>query len=87
MFAAYDDQAIWGVGVTEELALQDAERSADLSSEEMGAFLEGLYVRPMTPALLALVEHRGGNVAFGLLKTEICGIRVLGTADEEELER
>lgn len=67
ILAAYDDQAIWGIGATERAALADAEQY--LSDET------DLSIAPMTKALAVKVERSGGNVAFRIFRG------VLMTAD------
>jgi len=59
-FAAYDDQAIWGVGNTAAEALADAEQWVS-----GGDVPHHFNTAPMTKALAAKVERLGGNVAFG----------------------
>jgi len=60
-FAAYNGQAIWGIGETAEEATRDAKQWVDV--EDVEDF--DLDTAPMTKALAALVERIGGNLAFG----------------------
>jgi len=58
--AAYDNQAIWGVGETVEAAIADARKY-----RESG--VDGLDTAEMTESLAATVDENGGNCAFGTL--------------------
>jgi hypothetical protein len=61
--AAYDDQAIWGVGHTELDAVNDA-----LEWQTRDDNGDGLKTAEMTPALAEKVDASGGSVGFYPLK-------------------
>jgi hypothetical protein len=69
-FAAYDDQAIWGVGDTSAAAITDAKNYHNNT--------EKLKTAEMTAELADLVADNGGCVSFGIL---VSG--ELGTADQQ----
>jgi len=58
-FAAFDDQAVWGVGSTPLDAINDALEGCP--REDNG---DGLNTAEMTPALAEEVRDQGGAVAF-----------------------
>lgn len=74
-FAAYDDQAIWGVGTSPEAAMANAVEF--VNADDADALRASCNTAAMTVALAARVENRGGAIAFGLLPNGI-----LGTGDE-----
>lgn len=62
IIAAYDDQAIWGVGTSAEAAIEDAAQWVDQkSADDLRATLK---TAPMSDRLAAHVAHVGGNCAF-----------------------
>lgn len=62
IIAAYDDQAIWGVGASAEAAIEDAAQWVDQkSADDLRATLK---TAPMSDRLAAHVAHVGGNCAF-----------------------
>lgn len=63
--AAYDDQAIWGVGHTEIDAVNDALEFSAQHAEDNGA---RLLTATMTPELAEMVDTTGGAVAFHILR-------------------
>lgn len=65
MFAAYDDQAIWGTGETAEQAIADCAQW--VNAEDADALIESIQTAEMTAELAAEVANRGGNIGFGLL--------------------
>ena len=71
-FVIVDDQAIWGIGETEEAAWADARRLAEIpdNAEREGSFL----CFDATAALLELVRERGGNVATCLVGATACTV-------------
>lgn len=75
-YAAYDDQAIWGTGATEDQAREDAAQWVDHENRD-----DVLHMRvaPMSPALADHVDSAGGNVAFHLDAT---GVLRLGYEEE-----
>ena len=65
MFAAYDDQAIWGTGETPEQAIADCTQWVD--AEDAEALAASVKTAVMTDELAAKVAIRGGNIGFDLL--------------------
>lgn len=63
-FAAYDDQAIWGVGATPEAAVNDATQW--VNREDAERLADSVDTAPMSTALAARVATQGGNCAFTL---------------------
>jgi hypothetical protein len=74
MFAAYDDQAIWGTGETPEQAIADCTQWVNAEdAEELAASVKTAV---MTDELAALVAVRGGNIGFELLSDGKIGLAV-----------
>jgi hypothetical protein len=64
--AAYDDQAVWGLGTTPDAALAEAHYEATLwqvSAEEIAAFVARLSTARITPELVSQVK-RGNPTSF-----------------------
>ena len=78
LFAAYNDEAIWGSGETVEAARDDAANWMDLNGVRAGydtaeegeaavrERLDGLKIERMSATLAAHVQISGGNCAFTL---------------------
>ena len=79
MYAAFNEQAIFGIGNTAAAARKDAEQWLDkpYQAEQAAA----LQVAEMTPALAADVTAIGGAIAFDKLADGR-----IGTPDERDAE-
>lgn len=90
-YAAYDTDAIYGIGTTEEAARKDAiENGLDphQPAEIIAATANKLKIAPITDALVHQVEQRGGDVGFliddGVLKSPSDYDDELTTDEEED---
>ena len=79
MYAAYNEQAIFGIGATADAARKDAEQWLDRPDEAQQA--AALAVAEMTADLATVVTGRGGGVAFDKLADGR-----LGTPAEKDAE-
>lgn len=79
MYAAFNNQAIVGVGNTAAAARKNAEQWLDKPRQAEQA--AALQVAEMTPALAADVTARGGAIAFDKLADGR-----IGTPDERDAE-
>ncbi len=76
IIAAYDEQAIWGVGTSTEAAVEDAAQWVD--AESAAQMRDTLKTAPMSDRLAAHVAAVGGNCAFSLGED---GVLFLATDD------
>jgi hypothetical protein len=85
-FIVADDSAIWGVGATADKAwadmldgmtsahirvLDDGEEADD---GEAATDADSFHTLPATAALLAEVESKGGNIAWGTINRVACTV-------------
>lgn len=70
-YAAYDPDLIWGLGGSEQAALDDAANMGPYDEEEHAQFMAELRVAECSPELGRQVSERGGNVAFRLAKNGV----------------
>jgi len=78
-FAAYLPDAIYGLGDNPDAAIENA--CEFINTEDAEEFRNNCKTAPMTDALIATVESKGGNTDFGLLQNG-----TLGTYDEVKAE-
>jgi hypothetical protein len=82
-WAAYDEQAIWGVGYDAQSAIADAATNfGPISQEEVDANLARLMTGEMSQALANAVAASGGNVGFEMLASGLLGL----VGEEETVE-
>lgn len=79
VWAAFDEQAIWGTGPTAAAALRDV--AEWVNPEDVARTRKGCGTAIMTPALAAQVAATGGACRFGLMPDNR-----LGTGEEWDSE-
>lgn len=64
-YAAHDDAFIYGIGDCPDAALEEWKEG--VGDDQMLEFLGSIAITPMTDALYALVQERGGSLPWGVL--------------------
>ena len=68
MIAVFDENVIWGVGANLELAVADAAKMIEVPDDldiVTGQRVEGILAAECSDALAAMVEAKGGDIAWG----------------------